>query len=321
MRVHNYTLGTGIRRTPEFEKKGLATHAVNVGTKCGHDCAYCSTGTLLRTHPSFKESNEHPFKLGYAIVDPETPKRVARDARRTRQRGLVQICTQVDAWAPEAKAHDLGRRCLEAILGQPGWSVRILTKNAAVVDDFDLIEKYRDRVLVGLSITAPPSCAGPVSALEPNASSISERTAALTEAHRRGIRTYGMFCPLLPGISDSKAQIDWLIEFGVRTGVEEIFVEPVNSRGSGLIHCAEKLRQAGLPAFADKIDAVRDRERWSGYVTELLANVQESVRRQHDIQRLRFLLYPSRLTPTDCERIRRADAGVVWLDKDAAPES
>jgi hypothetical protein len=31
------TLATGITRTREFERKRLASYAVNVGTKCGHD--------------------------------------------------------------------------------------------------------------------------------------------------------------------------------------------------------------------------------------------------------------------------------------------
>ncbi len=34
MKVYTYALKSGITHTREFEKKGLATHAVNVGTKC-----------------------------------------------------------------------------------------------------------------------------------------------------------------------------------------------------------------------------------------------------------------------------------------------
>lgn len=73
MRVHQYELKTGITRTPEFMKKGLATHATNIGTKCGHGCLYGSTCAVLRTHPSFKACGESPFGLGYAIVDPTRP--------------------------------------------------------------------------------------------------------------------------------------------------------------------------------------------------------------------------------------------------------
>jgi len=38
---------------------------------------------MLRMHPSFKEAGEKPFDLGYAIVDPTMPDRVARDAKKS----------------------------------------------------------------------------------------------------------------------------------------------------------------------------------------------------------------------------------------------
>lgn len=170
MESYNTRLSVGITRTKEFERKKLAEYAVNVGTKCGHGCSYCSTGSLLRMHHSFTEAGRSPFDQGYSIVDPETPDRVARDAERIRQRGRVQLCTTVDAWAPEAQKHDLGRRCLHAILAQPGWTVRILTKNMAVARDFDLISRHRDRVLLGLSITGTDDRSAVVSAIEPHAS-------------------------------------------------------------------------------------------------------------------------------------------------------
>lgn len=59
-----------------------------------------------------------------------------------------------------------------AILGQPGWTVRILTKNAAVTRDFNLIQQHRDRVLVGLSLTGPANPGSALSAVEPLASQL-----------------------------------------------------------------------------------------------------------------------------------------------------
>ena len=85
---------------------------------------------MLRTNPVFKRLGLSPFDNLYAIVDPDTPKRIAYDACKKKKRGMVQLCTIVDAWAPEAQDYDLGRKCLEAILSEPGWTVRILTKNA-----------------------------------------------------------------------------------------------------------------------------------------------------------------------------------------------
>jgi DNA repair photolyase len=314
-RIHKYALQGGITRTPEFEKKRLASFAVNVGTKCGHDCRYCSTGAMLRMHRSFREHGEDPFGFGYSIVDPTTPDRLARDARRIRRRGMVQLCTVVDAWSPEAQTHSLGRRCLEAILAEPGWTVRILTKNAAVERDFDLIENHRDRVLVGLSITALRAKEGAIGVLEPNASAILERMDSLAKAARRGLRTYAMFCPLLPGISDSPDQVDELVRFAVSAKAEEVFVEPVNPRGPGLRLCQEALAAAGYGTEAEAIAGIRKQEAWSCYVLGLLRCAQESVRRHSDIAKLRFLLYPGRLLPEHVEQIRHDAAGVIWLEK------
>jgi len=315
MKVHHCSLKCGITRTKEFEKKGLAQFAANVGTRCGHQCTYCSTPALMRMHPAFKEAGESPFAEGYALVDPTTPERIRRDARRLRNRGMIQLCTIVDAWAPEAQELDLGRRCLEAILAEPGWTIRILTKNAAVANDYDLIEKHRDRVLVGLSITGTPDQQEVLKAIEPYASPIRDRMAALREAHARGLRTYGMLCPILPGIADRAEQIDELVHFACECGAEEIFAEAVNPRGRGLILTQEALAEHGHHEQAQAVVAVRDKAHWSRYVADLIRHIQGSVRRFHDLSKLRFLLYPDGLTPSDVAAIRRDDIGIVWLGK------
>lgn len=315
MRVYKFPLKDGITRTKEFERKKLASYAVNVGTKCGHGCTYCSSGALLRMHRSFKDLGVSPFENGYAIVDPDTPTRVARDARRMRKRGMIQLCTTVDAWSPEAQKHDLGRRCLQAILAEPGWTVRILTKNAAIIHDYDLIEQHRDRVLVGVSITATPSMDDVISTIEPNASPITQRMAALWEAHYRGLRTYAMFCPLLPKISCTADNVDQLVRLAVECDAEEIFAEPVNPRGPGLKNTVDALCHRHHDDAACGVIPIRRKDEWSWYVVGLLRLLQGSVRKYCDIARLRFLLYPSRLIPEKLEEIRSDDAGVVWLGR------
>lgn len=178
-----------------------------------------------------------------------------------------------------------------------------------------MIERHRDRVLVGLSITGTPGQEAVLKAIEPHASPICERMAALREAHARGLRTYGMLCPILPGIADSAEQIDELVSFACECGVEEIFAEAVNPRGRGLILTEKALVEHGYHQQAEAVAGVRNRIGWSRYVVELIKNVQCSVRRFHDIKKLRFLLYPDGLTPDDLARIQRDAAGVVWLGK------
>jgi DNA repair photolyase len=314
-RVHLTTLQGGIRRTPEFERKELAQYAVDAGTRCGHDCTYCSTGTVLRRHASFVEAGESPFGLGYAIVDPKTPERVAADAKRIslEQREVVQLSTLVDAWAPEAQKYDIGGRCLRAILAEERWTIRILTKNAEVAQEFDFLAKYRDRLTIGISLTATVGKADRIAVVEPNASPIAERVAALKLAHSRGLRVYGMLCPLLPQIADSAADIRELVDTVLELGAETVFAEPVNARGSGLRVTAEALRTHGYLEEADAVDAIRKRKAWSAYTRVLLGRIQEALRVRQAIEKLRFLLYPANLHPEDLAAIRKDDAGVRWL--------
>jgi len=311
--VFRHARGVGITESPEFARKGLAEFAANVGLKCGHDCAYCSAASNVRMHPEFAAINRSAFDGGYAIVDPETPNRVARDARRIRRLGCVQLCTLTDAWAPEAQVHDLGRRCLEAILNEPGWTVRILTKNSAVLRDVDLIDRHRDRVVVGLSLTGLPDAQSAISVLEPHASPITERIEALREAHQRGLRTYGMLCPLLPLIADDPGSVERLVELCLEVGAEEIFAEPVNARGPGLRRCEEALAAAGMTREAEAIGTIRHHAGWSGYTLRLLRTVQQAAATHNCIGRLRFLLYPEHLSPSDLQEVRRDDRGIVWL--------
>ena len=313
MKDYKYPLSGGIGPSPEFAKKGLAQYAVNVGLRCGHDCTYCSSRATLRCHKAFGECGERPFSNGYSIVDPDIVEKVVRDARNRRRRGLVQICTTVDAWAPEVQQLQLGRRCLEAILAEPGWTVRILTKNAAVAEDFGLIRRHRDRVLVGLSLTGTPDKERVLSVIEPYASPISERLAALKKAAKLGLRTYGMLCPLLPGIADAPEQVGELVRFVKECGAEEVFSEGVNPRGNSLTLTEDVLRQSGFVSEAEAISAIRKRKVWSAYVVNLVQNVQRAMRDHMATEKLRFLLYPSGLAEQDKRAIQRDDTGVVWL--------
>ena len=137
--------------------------------------------------------------------------------------------------------------------------------------------------------------------------------AVMRLASAMGLRTYGMLCPLLPGIADSPEQIDQLVQFVVECDAEEIYAEPVNPRGPGLRLCQEALEKAGHKEEAKAIQRIRKRTEWSHYVSELLTNVQESVRRHSSLEKLRFLLYPKQLTEQDLATIRANDEGVIWL--------
>ena len=114
-------------------------------------------------------------------------------------------------------------------------------------------------------------------------------------------------------------QIDQLVRFASEIGAEEVFVEPVNPRGQGLKTMQEILKSKGYHFEAAHIESIRNKEDWSWYVTRLIKNTQKSMCKFYNIQRLRFLLYPSRLTTQDFASIKKNDKG-NRLFKDIPPE-
>jgi hypothetical protein len=124
-----------------------------------------------------------------------------------------------------------------------------------------------------------------------------------------------MFCPLLPSIADTRVEIDRLVRFAKTCTVEEVFAEPVNPRGPGLRLCQEALARGGFRPESLAVNRIRRRKNWSRYAGGLIEALQESMRRHIDIDKLRFLLYPSGLREQDLARIRNDDEGVVWLGK------
>lgn len=303
----------GIVRTKEFEKKGLATFAVNVGLACGHACHYCSSPSLRRTHQEFQRLEQSPYTTGIAIVDPKTPQRLLDNIPRLTDDDVVQICTLDDAWSPEARRHDLGRKCLEIVLKETSAQVRILTKSHQVQDELDLIRKHRDRVIVGLSTGAPVSREQVAQVIEPNASSVSDRLAVLNRARKMRLRTFGMLCPVLPGIGDSSEALEELFDAVLKCQPETIWLEPVNSRGNGLMKTSAALRLAGFRDEAVAVDHVRKKKNWSSYATALIKEAIQVADAKGVLDQLKILLYPKDLSPEHRAELAGYEQGVVWL--------
>ena len=303
----------GITATPEFAKKKLCTHAINVGMSCGHACAYCSSPASRRAHGSFTDIEQTAYQRGVAIIDPGTPERIQQKVSRLTGQDTVQVCTLDDAWSPEAREHGLGRKCLQFLLEKTPAQVRILTKSAAVTEEFGLLKKYRERVIVGLSTGIPASREDAAEAVEPNASSIKDRLAALKKASKTGLRTYGMICPCLPGIADGKESVEEMFDAVLECDVEDIWLEPVNRRVRNLQYTVYALEDAGLEADAEAVDTIRKENNWSVYATALIKTAIGVAKSKGVLDSLHILLYPKKLSPEHVAELKRYKRGIIWL--------
>lgn len=300
-----------ITRSPEFEKKQLATHALNVGILCGHGCLYCSTPAIMRMQskrlPECEESTFKVFAAGGAVVDPTTADRLGRQLAALKTTDTVMLSTLTDAWSPEAQTYGLGRKCLEKLLRKSAARVRILTKNAAVANELDLLAEFRDRVTLGLSITAPLSKAKVAEVLEPKASSIQARLDALQAAHKAKVPIFGMLCPCLPGVADRQDDLEEMLAMVQPFEPEAIWAEPVNKRGPGLSLCQEALAAAGFARIANEVRFIRGQREHADYTARLIETLNKAAAGMGLKALLKILVYQ------DGEGFRGDGSSVIWL--------
>ena len=319
LNVYHFERENGIVANKEFAKKGLCTHSVCVGLGCGNQCTYCSTAVMLRTRDFFKTIHQTSFARGNAIVDPQSAEHleaaIKRDGwdKKLTADDTILFSNIDDGWSPEAHEFDLGRKVMEVLLEKTKANIRILTKGAAVASSFDLFKEYPERVIVGLSTGIPKSSAGVDIIIEPNASSIKDRLAALKKAHDMGLRTYGMLCPCLPGIADTKAALEEMFKEVLACGAEEIWLEPVNPRGCAMANTANALARAGKIKEAEKMQSITSSDVWSKYAVDLIENAIDVATKKKVLDKLRVLLYPSGLKQEDEEKLRTHKDGIIWL--------
>ena len=80
----------GIKPNPRFEEKGLCTHSVGIGLSCGHECAYCSSPAMMRTHRAFSLLEMSSFTPGIALVDPNSAERMPLPTGGSRYRRYIK---------------------------------------------------------------------------------------------------------------------------------------------------------------------------------------------------------------------------------------
>lgn len=319
LNVYEFERSGGITRNKEFEKKKLATHSVAVGLGCGNQCAYCSTSTMLRTQPAFQKIHQSSFTRGNAIVDPKSAERLKENilkegwGNKLTADDTILFSNIDDGWSPEAQVHDLGRKVLEVLLENTQAQIRVLTKGAGVEDSFDLIEKYHERVIISLSTGIPENKAEFAEAIEPNAAPISERYRIIQAAHDRGLRTYGMLCPCLPGIADSKTALKEMFGKVIRAGAEDIWVEPVNARGRSMHNTADALAKIGKFREAKRMLEITSSDKWSEYTLNLTQNAIAVAKERKVLDKLHILMYPSDLRREDEEVLREYGDEIIWL--------
>lgn len=185
-------------------------YALNPYIGCWHSCTYCYARLYVKNSAVSKNWGN------VVLVKKNIVEVLSREVKNLRL-GVVGIGTITDAYQPIEAIYSLTRRSI-GILLKEGFQVSIQTKNPLILRDLDLLEKYRDRVDVGLTITTFNSRVAEF--IEPRAPPPKARANALHKVSEVGVKTWIFYGPVIPSLNDDDSTIDEIIELAKDTGSE-----------------------------------------------------------------------------------------------------
>jgi DNA repair photolyase len=178
---------------------------------CQHGCEFCYC----------REEKYYPYDdvrdFAYRIQPKENAPELLHRALSRANIGLVGT----GDYQPAERKFGLSRRMLEVCL-ELGFPVSVLERSPLVLRDLDLLQAIDDRATacVFFSIISTPASAhhGTVRQLERLAPPPEKRFAAMEQLAKAGILTGTCMMPILPGLCDDDANLQYVVKWTVDHG-------------------------------------------------------------------------------------------------------
>lgn len=217
---------TKIEHTPLHARSILSGYAsdnhwfglhfnMNLYRGCPHACIYCDSRSPCYHVQDFEIV--HPKANALALL--------ASEMKRRTRRGTIGIGAMSDTYNPLESKLQLTRGALQLAL-QHGYGIGIATKSKLILRDLDLFQRIARQASCIVKVTI--TCADEQLAriIEPNAASVSERFEILSQMHAHGVYAGILLMPILPFITDTKANITAIVTQAHRHHAKFIFAFP-----------------------------------------------------------------------------------------------
>ncbi|WP_291962966.1 PA0069 family radical SAM protein [Maribacter sp.] len=173
------------------------SYSMNMYQGCEHGCIYCYA------------RNAHEFWGYSAGLDFERKILVKHDAPKLLEAKLkskswkattIVMSGNTDCYQPAEKEFQLTRKCLEIFL-KYRHPVGIITKNALILRDLDILKELNEYGLIGVNISVTSLSEETRRILEPRTTTIKKRLEAIRVLSENGIPVNAMLAPIIPGIN------------------------------------------------------------------------------------------------------------------------
>lgn len=226
--------------------------SVNPYRGCYHGCIYCYARPSHQ-YLGWGAGSDFEREL---VVKTNAPELLAAAFDKPGWKGeLITFSGNTDCYQPLEARYRLTRRCLE-VCARYGNPITVVTKNALVARDIDVLQQLSRSASVKVFFSIPFADDAIARAVEPGASPASRRFEALGAVSAAGIETGVAMAPLIAGLNDR--MIGDVLRRARETGAQHAFTIALRLPAEVGPVFEARLRE-NLPEQADKVlRAVRE---------------------------------------------------------------
>jgi DNA repair photolyase len=199
------------------------TWTINPYRGCEFACKYC----YARYTHEFMEMHDGKDFEQKIYVKQHAAQLLRQELRRVKAGEAIALGTATDPYQPAERRYEVTRTILEEFARHSGYELGIVTKSNLIVRDLDLLRDVAklNRLSVHVTITTPNAELARI--LEPRAPRPDLRLDAVRTLSAAGLRV-GLSCsPVVPGITDSPADLEALVRAAAEAGADYVFANPL----------------------------------------------------------------------------------------------
>jgi DNA repair photolyase len=276
------------------------TWTINPYRGCEFACKYC----YARYTHEFMEMHDGLEFERKIYVKQQTAWLLRQELKKVKRGEEIAIGTATDPYQPAEKKFEVTRGILEELAQHHGLEIGIVTKSDLVRRDIELLRRVAEHNSLFVNLTITTIDAKLARILEPRAPRPDLRLNAVRELNRGGVRAGVICAPVLPGITDSPAELDALVRATKEAGGRYIYANPLF-----LKPCSAKVFLPFLEKeFPHLVEEYRKRFADRAFVSKVYAKriseLMQGLRRKHGITREVAQRRDIMHTPTGEEQLR-----------------
>ena len=196
---------------------------INPYRGCEFGCRYC----YARYTHEFMEMRDGMEFEQKIYVKQHAADLLRQELRRVKPGESIALGTATDPYQPAERRYEVTRGILEEFARHHGFELGIVTKSNMVTRDLELLKEVARSNRLSVHITITTLNVELARILEPRAPRPDLRLEAVRTLARAGLRV-GISCsPVVPGITDSPADLESLIRAASEVDAHYVFANPL----------------------------------------------------------------------------------------------